>query len=170
MELNLERRELQLEEKKLILEIAIRVNDLRPELAFLKNKTKCFWLLLYDEVWSLKSWSHHEVIMKSRWRIWGWKMKIECPRALCAGRTDRHTKWLGSCRNQKEWIIFCNASRDETKQLSLSPSRARAASQEDSGNGTSCSSGSGNEVTIPGAINELLLISEDFYNWGWAFK
>ena len=29
MELNLERRELQLEEKKLILEIAIRVNDLR---------------------------------------------------------------------------------------------------------------------------------------------
>ena len=50
MELNLERRELQLEEKKLILEIAIRVNDLRPELAFLKNKTKCFWLLLYDEV------------------------------------------------------------------------------------------------------------------------
>ena len=32
MELNLERRELQLEEKKLILEIAIRVNDLRLEL------------------------------------------------------------------------------------------------------------------------------------------
>ena len=38
MELNLERRELQLEEKKLILEIAIRVNDLRSDLAFLKNK------------------------------------------------------------------------------------------------------------------------------------
>ena len=97
----MERRELQLEEKKLILEIAIRVNDLRSELAVLKKKCEEY---------------------------------------------------------------FCNASRDETKQLSLSPSRARAASQEDSGNGTSCSSGSGNEVTIPGAINELLLISEDFYN------
>ena len=34
MELNLERRELQLEEKKLILEIAIRVNDLRLDLLF----------------------------------------------------------------------------------------------------------------------------------------
>ena len=35
MELNLERRELLFEEKRLILEIAIRVNDLRSELPFL---------------------------------------------------------------------------------------------------------------------------------------
>ena len=87
-------------------------------------------------------------------------------------RTDARTKDIAlpllgllsesEPKNCEEY--FCNASRDETKQLSLSPSRARAASQEDSGNGTSCSSGSGNEVTIPGAINELLLISEDFYN------
>ena len=37
MELNLERRELQLEEKKLILEIAIQVNDLRSGLSLLKK-------------------------------------------------------------------------------------------------------------------------------------
>ena len=37
MELNLERRELQLEEKKLILEIAFQVNDLRSGLSLLKK-------------------------------------------------------------------------------------------------------------------------------------
>ena len=47
MELNLERRELQLEEKKLILEIAIRVNDLRLGLPFLK---KCDVISIFDNI------------------------------------------------------------------------------------------------------------------------
>ena len=96
----MERRELQLEEKKLILEIAIRVNDLRSGLPFLK---KC-------DIISL--------------------------------------------------IISIDDSRDGTKQLSLSPTRARSASQQDerdSGNGTSCSSGSGNEVNFPGDVNKQTL-------------
>ena len=37
MELNLERRELQLEEKKLILELTIQLNDLRSGLLLLKK-------------------------------------------------------------------------------------------------------------------------------------
>ena len=45
-------------------------------------------------------------------------------------------------------MIFCFDSRDETKQFSLCASREASQDERDSGNGTSCSSGSGNEVSI----------------------
>ena len=74
---------MKLEEKKMILEIAIRVNDLRSALAL--------------------------IVMNGE--------------------------------------NVCDNFRDETKQLSLSASREASQDERDSGNGTSCSSGSGNEVS-----------------------
>ena len=50
--------------------------------------------------------------MKSSWRIWGSKMKIECSRQLCAERTVRQTDGqsdsLRSCWSQKlqVWMLL----------------------------------------------------------------
>ena len=49
---------------------------------------------------------------------------------------------------------LCYASRDETKQLSLSQARAATQDDRDSGDGASCSSGSGNEVNITGVQSQ----------------
>ena len=54
---------------------------------------------------------------------------------------------------------FCDNSRDDTKQLSLSSSREASRDERDSGNGTSCSSGSGNEVAV---VHTVYYLSKSF--------